>query len=67
MSKFVLKNIDCELGISIEINKVWYRLGTKVGSECTQAATLKEIKEQFTKCWDLLEEEIASQVAELSK
>lgn len=67
MSKFILKNIDCELGVSIEVNKVWYRLGTKVGSECTQPATLSEIKEQYDKCWKLLEEEIASQVDDLSK
>ena len=54
MSKFVLKNIDCELGISIEINKTWYRLSSKLGSECTQPATLSEIKEQYDKCWKLL-------------
>lgn len=67
MSKFVLKNIDCELGISIEINKTWYRLSSKLGSECTQPATLSEIKEQYDKCWKLLEDELGSQIEELSK
>ena len=28
MSKFTLKSIDCELGVSVEINKVWYRLSS---------------------------------------
>ena len=67
MSKFVLKNIDCELGISVEINKTWYRLSSKLGSECTQPATLSEIKEQYDKCWKLLEDELGSQIEELSK
>ena len=46
MSKFALKNIDCELGVSVEINKVWYRLSSKLGSECTGTATLSDIKAQ---------------------
>ena len=46
MGKFTLKNIDCELGVSVEINKVWYRLSSKVGSDCTGPATLSEIRDQ---------------------
>lgn len=67
MSKFTLKNIDCELGVSVEINKVWYRLSSKVGSDCTGPATLSEIREQYDKCWKLLENEIGQQIEELSK
>ena len=67
MSKFTLKNIDCELGVSVEINKVWYRLSSKLGSECTGTATLSDIKAQYDKCWKLLEDEIGSQIGELSK
>ena len=47
MGKFTLKNIDCELGVSVEINKVWYRLSSKVGSDCTGPATLSEIRERL--------------------
>ena len=67
MSKFTLKSIDCELGVSVEINKVWYRLSSKVGSDCTAPATLSEIKEQNEKSWKLLEDEIGNQIEELSK
>ena len=67
MSKFTLKSIDFELGVSVEIKKVWYRLSSKVGSDCTAPATLSEIKEQYDKCWKLLEDEIGNQIEELSK
>ena len=67
MSKFTLKSIVCEFGVSVEINKVSYRLSSKVGSDCTAPATLSEIKEQYDKCWKLLEDEIGNQIEELSK
>lgn len=67
MSKFTLKTIDCELGVSVEINKTWYRLTSRVGNECTQPATLSEIKEQYDKCWNLLEDQLGTRIEELSK
>lgn len=66
MSKFTVKTIDCELGVSVEINKVWYRLGAKIGSESNAPSTLSDIKAQFDKCWGLLEEEIETQVQNLA-
>ena len=66
MSKFVVKNIDCELGVSIEINKVWYRLGAKMGSEANGTTTLADLKTQYDKCWTVLEAEIEQQIKNLA-
>lgn len=64
---FKVKDIKTELGVSIEVNGTWYRLGCSMTQEADGkgAVTVRELNEVFAKGWSKLEAEISAQVKEL--
>lgn len=65
---FKVKQIEVKLGMTVEINGTWTRLDNGLVLENTDLDSIlkkSEIKEQFTKCELLLEEEIVRRVKKI--
>lgn len=66
MGKFLLKEINVDLGISVEINGKWYKLNAGLSQNVIEQPTMKELKEAYTKSWDIIENQLVAKITELA-
>lgn len=67
MSKFLLKEINVDLGISVDIGGKWYKLNAGLSQNVIEQPTVRELKEAYTKSWDIIENQLIAKITELAE
>ncbi|MGL5460739.1 MAG: hypothetical protein ACRDBY_14075 [Cetobacterium sp.] len=62
-----LKELEVSLGISLEVNKVWYRPTASIKLEMDETDTVEKRKLIWKSAWQTVSTEVERQIIELTK